>query len=284
MGLVGVVEPHLPAPAAFGGEQHGAAAAVVFGDQQRLGPLARRRHFEQRGSAGFGLADILVVGDLRNLLPPFGVARGIFVQAAEDALGSLRGERDAGKIAMEGAAAFGQPDGNEVGHGGILPAAIAQRSASADEEHAAAAPVHEIVNRLLLRRGEVAGLHAADDQALIRKQLFGLGREAVLEFFGILDALPVDLVLRGAQHARQFDADIGIVFDRAADELVLPNRFALYIEDAGLARFHVDHAGDLVIELVLFAAHGVDRDLQGLGTGRAAVEDQILRSAAARSL
>jgi hypothetical protein len=102
------------------------SVAVVLGDQQRLRALARRDHFKQRGGARFGLADILVIGNLRNLLPAFGVARRILVQAAEHALRALRGEGNAGKISMEGAAPVGQADGDEVGHGGILPPAIAQ--------------------------------------------------------------------------------------------------------------------------------------------------------------
>ena len=66
---------------------------------------------KQRGSARLGLADVLVVGDLRNLLPALDVAGGVFIEAAEDALGSLRGERHAGKVAMEGAAASGSLTG-----------------------------------------------------------------------------------------------------------------------------------------------------------------------------
>ena len=49
------------------------------------------------------------------------------------------------------------------------------------------------------------------------------------------------------------------------------------IQDARLARLHVDHAGDLVIELVLFAAHRVHRDFNRLGPRRPAAEDQGLR-------
>ena len=58
--------------------------------------------------------------------------------------------------------------------------------------------------------------------------------------FSSLNALPVELVLRGAHHARQFD--IGIIVERAADELVLPAGLAFDIEDARLARLHVDQA------------------------------------------
>ena len=42
VGLVGVVLPHLPAPAPPGGEDRGAAAAVILRHQQRQGAPARR--------------------------------------------------------------------------------------------------------------------------------------------------------------------------------------------------------------------------------------------------
>ena len=61
---------------------------------------------------GFGLAHFLVVGDLRDLLPALGVARRIFVQPADDALGAFLRESHIGKIAMEGGLA---PSGSLTG-------------------------------------------------------------------------------------------------------------------------------------------------------------------------
>ena len=64
-------------------------------------------------------------------------------------------------------------------------AAIGQREAPAQEQDAAAAPVDEFADQLLLRRREVVRFHAADDQPVEGEQLFGLGREALLQLVRI---------------------------------------------------------------------------------------------------
>ena len=116
---------------------------------------------------------------------------------------ALRGQLDTCRgIAMERVASrSGSRTGTSSASGEFGQPPSRQRSASRQEQNAAAAPVDEFADQFLLRGREVARLHAADDQPLEGEQLFRLGREAVLQLLRILDALAVDLVLRGAQHA-----------------------------------------------------------------------------------
>jgi len=84
----------LPAPASTGGENGGAAAAVVLGDEQRLLMVRGSLQIEKLDGAGLGITNLLVVGDGRQLLgilPVFGVSLRVFVQPANDALTPLRG-------------------------------------------------------------------------------------------------------------------------------------------------------------------------------------------------
>ena len=86
--------------------------------------------------------------------------------------------------------------------------------------------------------------------ALILKQIFGSGREAVGEILGIVDPLDVNLVFRGAKHGRHLH-DLVVVFG-APDELVLPARFAFHVQDAALVGHDVDQARDGVVGAILF--------------------------------
>ena len=77
---------------------------------------------------------------------------------------------------------------------------------------------------------------------------------------------------------------------RAPDELEVPARLALHIEDARFARFHVDQAADVVVLRILLAGQRFHGDIQGsklivyLGVGHVPMEelpDQSSRDAAA---
>jgi hypothetical protein len=87
-------------------------------------------------------------------------------------------------------------------------------------------------------------------------------------------ALPVDLVLGGAQHGGKLQA--AVVFRGAADEFEFPARLAFHIKDARLARFHVDQPAQRVVVAVLFARQRIDGNLQRLGPGQTGVEQQRL--------
>ena len=58
----------------------------------------------------------------------------------------------------------GQHDRQQIGQVRRVPAAVGQREAAAQEQQAAAAPIHKLADQLLLRRGEVARFHGADDE------------------------------------------------------------------------------------------------------------------------
>ena len=153
VGLVGVVEPHLPAPASLGGEQHGAAAAVILGHQQRLRALARRRHFAaawwrpasaRRHPGSWPSAESS--SSVRRCAPdsrPGGRSR-----SARPARVSATLEKSRWKVPR----ASGSLTGTRSAMGEFCQPPSLKRGAPADEQQAAAAPVHEIVNRLLLRR------------------------------------------------------------------------------------------------------------------------------------
>src|SRR2546423_8190928 len=102
---------------------------------------------------------------------------------------------------------------NKICLGRILPPAVAETSPTGNQQQPAAAPIDEIVNRLLLRDAEVARLHSADDQTLVAEQLLGLHRETVLELLDIVPALPEELVFRSAYDGRHLDSDLRIIVD-----------------------------------------------------------------------
>ena len=72
-----IFQRQLPAVA----NSSGAAAAVILGHQQRLWRLPCRRGYQQRGGAGLGFADFLIIGQLRHLLPAVQVAGRVVIQA-----------------------------------------------------------------------------------------------------------------------------------------------------------------------------------------------------------
>ncbi len=61
---------------------------------------------------------------------------------------------------------FGKLHRQQIGERRLVIAAIGERSPAAQEQQSAAAPIDELLDQLLLRRGEVIRFHAAQDDAL----------------------------------------------------------------------------------------------------------------------
>ena len=80
---VRVVLQHLPAPAPAGGEQRRPSEAVVLRHQQRDLSAAVHHRLGQHQRPGLRLADFLIVGQRRQLLPALGVLVRLFDQAAD---------------------------------------------------------------------------------------------------------------------------------------------------------------------------------------------------------
>ena len=187
VGLVVVVEPHLPGPASRRGEHRGAAPAVIFRNQQRRDGAGSGIHIQQNRRARLGLADLLPTVELRQILPALQVAPGVLIQPRKDAL--LPGTRQLRRRLlhlMERAPVGRQPHRHQIGHGRVLITAVGKAGPPAHKQHPASAAVHKIVDELLLRRREVTGLHIVDHEALEFEQVFGFCREAVLQLLMIL--------------------------------------------------------------------------------------------------
>jgi hypothetical protein len=88
---------------------------------------------------------------MRHAFPARGVARGIVIQPADGCSRALRRQFLAGEIAVKRALVFRQLGGHQVGQRRMRPAALGKREAPAQEQHAAAAAVHEIADQVLLR-------------------------------------------------------------------------------------------------------------------------------------
>ena len=110
--------------------------------------------------------------------------------------------------------------------------------------------------------GKVASLYRAQDDALVTKEIFRADRETILQFLGIADSLPVDLVLGGAQHGGYLH-DLVVVLGPPY-EFVLPSRLALDIENAPFVVGHAQQAGDCIVGEILFIRQRAEREMQTL--------------------
>ena len=77
------------------------------------------------------------------------------------------------------------------------------------------------------------------------EELFALFREALGQHLFLVDALTVELVLRGTQQGDE--PDIRIVLNGAAQEFELPPRFAFYIEDLRVIIFNLDQCVQSIV-------------------------------------
>src|SRR6185436_20516511 len=118
---------------------------------------------------------------------------------------------------------------------------LAKRSRAAQHQQPTAALLDELRNHLELIAREDAGLDRSEDERAIPEQLFARLREATLELVGILRVVaeqPHELVVRGPLQRNHLE--VLVVGDRAAQELHLPSRLALEIEDLFARVAHVD--------------------------------------------
>ncbi len=146
---------------------------------------------------------------------------------------------------MERVFRLGKAHGKQFRERGVRPAAIAQRRAPAQKQHAAPAPVDEIANQLLLLGRKISGFRAADDEPVESEQFLGLRRKSVQQFLGILNALTINLVLCSAHHRGQLQT--AIVFDAAMNEFVFPAGLTLKIKDARLSGRYIHQARHAII-------------------------------------
>ncbi len=213
-------------------------------------------HFRQHRRAGLGRAGLLIVHQVGKLLPALDVFRRVVDQPRDDAVRARRRELDRGRIAMKRVLAARQNNRKQIGKVRAGPAAVGQRKTAAEQQQAAAAPVDELADQVLLRQREVARFDRADDESLKAEKILGARGKAVGQFFGIVDALAIDFVFGGAQHGGDLHDPV-VVFG-AADEFVFPARLAFHIEDAALVRFDVDQARDGIVRAILLAGQRID--------------------------
>ena len=127
--LVGMIRPHLPAPASPGREQHRAAAAEILGDQQRQLALARRRRPQQHRGARLGFAR--PPGNSPSAASSSSVRAfraGIVVQAADDALRALGSAPAPVKSRWNVPLRSGSLVGHQVGQRRARIAAVGERA------------------------------------------------------------------------------------------------------------------------------------------------------------
>ena len=166
----------------------------------------------------------------------------------------------------------GHDGGNDVRKIRAGPAAVGETVTSTKKKNASAAAVDEFANKFLLRQGEIAGFHGAENESLIREEVFSARGKSFGKFIGVADALAINFVFGGAQHGS--DLHDAVVILGAANEFVFPARLAFDVQHAAFARLDVHQARHRIIGLICFAGHGVDAKLQGFCARGARVEEQ----------
>ena len=117
----------------------------------------------------------------------------------------------------------------DVGHRGAGVAPLGERAAAAEHQQPPTALAHEVRDHPKLVGGEVVGLDAPEDEGAVLEQLGPRAGEAAHEVLGRFDPHPHELVLGGA--LQDGELQVLVVGDGAAQELDLPPRLALEVED-----------------------------------------------------
>ena len=130
----------------------------------------------------------------------------------------------------------GSSTGSNSLNGGTVVAAVGERSPAAQEQQSAAAAIDKLLDHLLLRVGEVPALHTSQNQSVKGEKIVWFGRESIRQLAWIFYALPVQLVLRGAQ--QRDDMQRRIILHSAAQELIFPARLAFHVQNAARAAIH----------------------------------------------
>ncbi len=224
----------------------------------------------QHHRARLGLARVLEIHHVGQLLPALDVLAGVFLEARDQAVASLGSQLHRRADANEGVLAVGKNGGQELDVGGLLPAAVGERILAAQKQDAAATPVDEILDEGLLPGRQIRRIHTAENDAVEGEQFLYLSGETVLEFIRIRQPLAIDLVLRGSQNGHQVNG--AVVLDGAAEKLELPARLPFEIKDARLARVHVYEAHHHIVLDVLFAGERLNGRFDGPHARRARIE------------
>src|SRR6202000_2988669 len=99
--------------------------------------------------------DVLVVRNLRHLLPAFDVSVAPFNKAANGAILSRLSEYNRREIAMEGLLTGGQPHRHDFRERRASITSIAESETTAEEQDAPTAFICEVANQLLLLKREI---------------------------------------------------------------------------------------------------------------------------------
>ena len=159
----------------------------------------------------------------------------------------------------------------DVGHRGAGVAPLGERAAAPEHQQPPAALAHEVGDHPQLVGGEVVGLDAPENEGPVPEQLGPGAGEAAHEVLGRLDPHPHELVLGGALQDRELE--VLVVGDGAAQELHLPPRLALEVEDLlGGVLDHDQHVLLVVLRHHLVGLRGdaeAEEPRAGVGGGEA---------------
>src|SRR5262249_26237300 len=136
---------HLPSPRSLGGQDRRAPTAIVFRDEERH-LFARRGHIRQHGGAWFRRAGILVIHQVRQLLPMLLVTVRVFVQTANDAVFANRGQLSSRWVTMERVLVIWQHHRKKIGHIGRCPTSVRQRRTARKQQGPSTAHIDELLN------------------------------------------------------------------------------------------------------------------------------------------
>ena len=110
-----------------------------------------------------------------------------------------------------------------------MVAAFRERVPAAEEQEATAPSRHEVRDHVELIVREEARLHASEDQRTVAEQLFPGLRETGLEFLGAIDVQAQEFTFGGS--LKNHDLEVVVFGDRTTQELHLPARLPLEVED-----------------------------------------------------
>ncbi len=132
---------------------------------------------------GLATPGLLIVHEIRKLLPAGGVRRRIVDQSRDVVVHAGGRQFDRGGIDMKGVLGVGEHDRQQVRQIGDAPAAVGQREPAAEQQQTAAAAIHEFPNQLPLGRREIGRFDRADDERLIGEQTLGrVGKPSASSF------------------------------------------------------------------------------------------------------
>jgi len=220
---------HLPHPRVLDREGEGLAGPVALKGEHDKGAVAT---LEECRRAGFHVRDPIDQGNRGQFEPPGG---GRLLRLGD--LGGGVGGAGAGRphTGLDEETVFAVAGGGiqqhrqHIGHRRTGIPTLGVRPLAAEHQQAATPFADEVGNHPKLVGREEIRLDTPQDDRAVLEQLFAGPGESADQILGVFDTQPHELVFRRA--LQRSDLQVLVVVHRPPDELELPARLALEVED-----------------------------------------------------